>query len=241
MLRVAERYWCGRPHLLRMLADMESEGSCRETLYVSPEHSRTYVVPKIAQEVFRLVGDSETGLVIFVEDRRLTAIAPPFPLHEDSQADGADAKGLRDLLAAELKIGVVLVRLGRYAVGVLEGETLVASKTDTRYVKNRHRAGGSSQRRFERSRERLIRELFDKACEVTQDILSPHANSLDHVLLGGEKMTVVRFLERCGYLKGLEGKTLARRLLIGLPNQRTLECIGREVWKNRIAVLESDS
>jgi hypothetical protein len=240
LLRVAERYLCGRPHLLRVLADIESSGSCRETLYLSPERSRTDAVPKIAQDVVKLVGESETGVVIFVEDSRLTVIAPPFPLREDSQADGADSKGIRDLLAAELKIGVVLVRLGRYAVGVLESEKLVASKTDTRYVKNRHRAGGSSQRRFERSRERLIRELFDKACEVTQDILSPHADTLDHVLLGGEKMTVVRFLERCGYLKGLEGKTLARRLLIDLPNHRTLEGIGREVWKSRIAVLESD-
>ena len=168
----------------------------------------------------------------------MTVIAPPFPLAL-SRPNAFDA--IRGLLASRLKIGVVLIRLGRYAVGVLEGDTLVASKTGARYVKNRHRAGGSSQRRFERSRERLVRELFDKTCQVARDTLSPHFQSLDHVMLGGDKIIVRRFLDRCDYLKRLEDRTLARRLLVDRPSQRALEGVGWEVWKSRVLVLQSAS
>ena len=218
-----------------MLADLENSGSCREALYLPPGRLSPEGLPAIVRTAVASAGESETGLAVFVEDDRVTAVAPPFPLSPDT----SDVMGaIRDLLAARPKIGLVLVRLGRYAVGVLEGDALIASKTGTRHVKNRHRAGGSSQRRFERSRERLVRELFDKTCRVAQDVLSPHLDSLDHVLLGGDKMVVRRFIDRCDYLKKLENRTLARRLLVDRPSQRALEGMGWEVWKSRVLVLQ---
>ena len=218
-----------------MLAEMETSGTCREALYLPPGLPTPEGLAANLREAVALAGESETGLALFVEDDRVTAVAPPFPL---VRGTGDAIEAVRGLLASRLKIGVVLIRLGRYAVGVLEGDRLVVSKTGTRYVKNRHRAGGSSQRRFERSRERLVRELFDKTCRVTQDTLSPHFENLDHVLLGGDKMIVRRFLDRCDYLKRLEDRTLARRLLVDQPNQRALEGMGREAWKSRVLVLE---
>lgn len=218
-----------------MLAELEESGNCRETLYLPPGVSPPRSLPAGLKPAVSLAGESETGLALFVEDERVTAVAPPFPL---ALARPSAFDAIRDLLAAPLKIGVVLIRLGRYAVGVLEGDTLIASMSGTRYVKNRHKAGGSSQRRFERSRERLIRELFDKTCRVARDTLSPHFESLDHVLLGGDKMVVRRFIERCDYLKKLEDRTLARRLLVDRPSQRALEGMGREAWKSRVLVLK---
>ena len=218
-----------------MLADMETSGSCREAQYFPPGLPSPEGPPDNLRAAVALAGESETGLALFVEDDRVTAVAPPFPL---ARGTGDAVEAVRGLLASRLKIGIVLIRLGRYAVGVLEGDRLVASKTGTRHVKNRHRAGGSSQRRFERSRERLVRELFDKTCRVAQDVLSPHFESLDHVLLGGDKIVVRRFADRCGYLKRLEDRTLARRLLVDQPNLRALEGMGRQAWKSRVLVLE---
>ena len=137
-------------------------------------------------------------------------------------------------MARDMVVGVVLLRLGRYAVGVLRGETLATSKTDTRYVKNRHRKGGSSQRRFERSRERLVRELFDKACEVTRQIFSPYETSMGHILLGGERHTLRAFTERCEYLRRKRSKTLSRVLSVHSPNNAALSGIAREVWQSRV-------
>ena len=119
---------------------------------------------RVIQAVVNEIGHSETGLVLFRRDDEVEVVEPPIPLTMDAIAEGQDTFMLEDLFNDPVVIGVVLLRLGRFAVGLYEGGTLLSSKTEGRYVKNRHRAGGSSQRRFERSRERLKRELFDKAC-----------------------------------------------------------------------------
>ena len=156
----------------------------------------------------------------------------------DTLMDDLTTTPLRQLLDADLLIGVVMLRLGRYGIGVLRGDSLIASKTATRHVKNRHRAGGQSQRRFERSRERLVREIYDKACEVAQDVISPHLKELDYVMLGGERHTVNSFVKRCRFLQDLSYKTLNRRVAVDQPNHKALESIHREVWKSRVVTFE---
>ena len=170
----------------------------------------------------------------------IAAVVPPFPVQENVAAEKAHTAPLIRLLGNELLVGVVLLRLGRYAVGVLRGSELVASKTGSRYVKSRHRAGGSSQRRFERSRERLVRELFDKACEVSQDVLSPFGERIDYILLGGERHTLRSFAQRCSHLKAREGITLSRVLQVDRPGQKALEGISGEVWKSRVLTFVPD-
>ena len=123
--------------------------------------------------------------------------------------------------------------MGRYAVAVLRGDELIATKTDSRYVKSRHRAGGSSQRRFMRSRDRLIRELYDKTCQVARALFEPRIRELDYVLLGGERNTLNGFAKRCRTMQDLKPKTLTRLLPVDTPNQRALKTIPREIWKSR--------
>ena len=186
-----------------------------------------------------LSGESDTGLVLLAGQGRAVAICPPFPLPEDISRSELVGTPLTRLLNAELVVGVVLLRLGRYAVGVLRGNRLVASKTAGRYMKNRHRAGGQSQRRFERSRERLIRELYDKTCDIAGDVFDPFMSELDYFLLGGESSTLAGLLERCRLMREVEAKTLSRRLAIERPDQRTLKNIAFEVWKSRVYTFQS--
>ena len=91
------------------------------------------------------------------------------------------------------------------------------------------------------SRERLVRELFDKACEVSQDIFSPFGGRIDYILLGGERHTLRSFVQRCSYLKTLEGITLDRVLQVDRPGQKALEGISGEVWKSRVLTFVQDS
>jgi peptide subunit release factor 1 (eRF1) len=250
---VIERYWTRKDRLLRLLAELVESGSCRSTLYVTSESVGSErglpaggpstrvsgpVLPPELADLTRLAGESETGLAIFFCDDRTIAVSPPFPLQEHLYAEGAQTTPLVDLLSADLLIGVILLRLGRYAVGVLRGEEIVASKVGTRHVKSRHRAGGSSQRRFERSRERLIRELFDKACEVAADILGPYKGRIDYLLLGGERHTLHRFVRRCRLAQELAPETLRRVLEVVRPGQAALQHIHEEVWKSRVHLLE---
>jgi hypothetical protein len=245
MLRLRDDGWAGKRRLLRLLADLEAEEWCRQTVYLNPisavsarslPSSGTH--ESLLEEIRRKVGEPETGLVLFVGQQQATVIVPPVPLVEDALFDGAETAPLTKLVETNLLIGVVLLRLGRYAVGVLRGDELVASKTGSRYVKNRHRAGGTSQHRFARSRERLVRELFDKACEVARNVFSPYQKGMNHVFLGGEQHTLRAFVQRCRHLQTLENKTLKRRLQIDRPGQVALEKIAFEVWKSRVLTFD---
>jgi hypothetical protein len=250
MMQLAERSWAGRHRLVNLVGGAELAGWCQRTIYLkpgSPEPRRTLRSALPADEwrdrfgyVLEQVGESETGVVLFTGAEQVLAVVPPFPIAEDSQGPGVHGAPLVELLRRDLLIGVVLLRLGRFAVGVLRGDALVASKTGSRYVKRRHRAGGSSQRRFERSRERLVRELFDKACEVVKDVVSPHGDRIDYILLGGESHTLRGLVRRCGYLQALHAKTLERVLPVERPGQRALEGIAHEVWKSRVLVFSAE-
>jgi hypothetical protein len=250
-LRLAKRYWATKPRTLALLGDIRDSGWCRRTVYIAPSgdtrqaQSDTPHPPEASwlddvDYVVRQSGPSETGLGVFLGDDRAVVVLPPFPLSDYVGRPGAHVAPLVELLASQTVSGVVLLRLGRYAVGVLRGDELVASKTGTRHVKSRHRAGGSSQRRFERSRERLVRELFDKTCEVARAVLSPYEAEIEYVLTGGERHTLGRFVKRCRYMRDLGPRTLGRVLQITRPGQRALEGVAAEVWKSRVLVFEPD-
>jgi hypothetical protein len=245
MLELVERHSTGKARLLRLLDEVSAEGWCERTLCIKPSSllarsQQGNVIPSprpddgILDVVLEAVGESDTGMALFVGEGRALAVCPPFPLVDDITRAGFVSSPLIRLLENDYLIGVILLRLGRYAVAVLKGEKLLATKTAGRYMKNRHRAGGQSQRRFERSRERLIRELYDKTCETTKEIFESYPDGIDYILLGGEKSTLSGFTDRCRLMHDLSDETLARRLVIDRPDQKTLNNIAFEAWKSRV-------
>ena len=123
---------------------------------------------------------------------------PPFaPLAPELRGtrEGMDAAPLLEHVRRERVVGVLLVRLGGHAAGVFAGERLVDSKVGTRPVHGRHRAGGQSQRRFERRREGQARVALEAAADVAARILLPHRADLDALVLGGDRRAVMEVLE----------------------------------------------
>ena len=229
--------------VLQLLDELAAEG-CTATVCVSAETlgARAYdhLLPESepdrsrAAEALATIGSSDTGVAVFLSPERTVAVQPPFPLNVDVGSEGVASKPILDILDSEPVIAVVLLRLGRYAVAVLRGDKLLATKTDTRYVKSRHRAGGSSQRRFERSRERLVRELYDTTCRISRGVFEPYLRDMDYVMLGGERGTLNGFVKRCRLMQDLESKTLSRILTVDRPNQKALKSISYEMWKSRV-------
>jgi len=205
-------------------------------LHGGAEGVRAAAVRPEAAAMLEAIGESDMGAALFWGDAGGMAVAPPFPLQKDEAFDRMEAGPLKALLESRPTVGVVLLRLGRYAVAVLEGEEVVVSKTGSRYVKARHRAGGSSQRRYERSRERLVRELYDAACSVVEGVFVSAGRTPDYVLLGGEKHTLAEFVKRCPALDGLGERLLSRRLAVDRPGNDALDGIAGEVWSSRVAV-----
>ena len=161
-------------------------------------------------------------------------VLPPFPILQNTLVPFWDTGPLLALLEADHTVGVFLLRLGRYSVAVYQGSRLLSSKTDARYVKGRHHAGGSSQKRFQRIREGQIRKIYEEACEVTQKQFAPYARQLDYILLGGERLTLIGFLKVCPYLAQFQGITLGRRLNVRDPKRDTLEDVGDMLLESRV-------
>lgn len=183
---------------------------------------------------------SATGVAAFRVGDVGLAILPPFPLNFARLSDGIDAEPLLSLLAARPTIGVALVRLGRYAVAIYEGSKLAVSKTDTRYVKGKHHAGGTSQRRFQRVRENQTHRLYVAAAGALERQWRPWFDRIDYVVLGGEAATVNGFVKECPLLARLAPITLERRLDVREPNRAALDQVGEMLYECRVYPLRWD-
>jgi peptide subunit release factor 1 (eRF1) len=125
---------------------------------------------------------------------------PPFPPLDPDAAGAYDGAHLEPLLGHVRRsrtVGVVLVRLGGFAIGIFEGRELRASKVGSRLVHGRHRAGGSSANRFARRRQNQARGALDAAAETAVAILAAPARSgaLDAVVRGGDRRALVEVFE----------------------------------------------
>jgi hypothetical protein len=87
----------------------------------------------------------------------------------------------------EHRAAVLLVRRGRWAVGVFDGPALVVSKVDARQVQGRTAAGGTSQLRYARRRGNQTDAVVSHAVETAVRVLLPHAASVEALFTGGDR------------------------------------------------------
>jgi len=165
--------------------------------------------------------DSEAAAVTFTApDGATVRCEPPFPPLDPASAPGdAPFAALLAHVRRPRTVGVVLVRLGGYAVGIFEGRDLRASKVGSRLVHGRHRAGGSSANRFARRRQNQARSALDAAAETSVAILAEpaRAGALDAVVRGGDRRALVEVFED-PRLAGVE--RLAVERIIAVPDPR---------------------
>ncbi len=157
----------------------------------------------------RSARESPAGLALIEHyeygQRLEIAVAPPFVITVATEDD--DLSALRTHLSQPVTVGIVLLRLGYYAVGVANDETLAVTKTGSRYVRGGHRAGGQSANRFKRNREKWMREFFDEACDVARIRFAQSPAPIDWLGLGGDRQILSRFLKRCPHLSDLAEQT----------------------------------
>lgn len=213
------------------------------TLYLKPGEGRDFLeslglpgrdwMERLARPTDPLL-DSGTGIAALRSGDECLVVAPPFPLAENRLFSGWDPSQLLLQVKAEFTLGVVLLRLGRSSVAVYRGERLLSSKTDARYVKGKHHAGGTSQLRFQRIREGQMRKMYDKTCETVRNQFAPYAGKFDYMFLGGEKFTLNGFLKVCSYMNQFRSITLDRRLNIRDPKRDTLDEVGGMLHESRV-------
>ena len=162
-------------------------------------------------------------------DETLT-VTPPFPLRHEAEYDVLWVGPLLEEIAEDHVAGAVLVRLGGYAVGVFDGERLVASKVGQRLVHGRHRAGGSSANRFRRRREEQARALLDAAADVTARVLEPYRGRLEAVAFGGDRTAVRRMIELRPELAWLDEFALGRFFAVPDPRRAVLDRLPYDLY-----------
>src|SRR6266566_4803000 len=158
------------------------------------------------------------------------AVRPPFGLPPAGEYEVVRLEPLFEALAADHVVAALLVRLGGYAVGVFEGERLVASKVGSRFVKGRHKKGGSSSSRFRRRRDEQARALIEEAAEVAVSVLEPWRDRAEFAALGGDRTAVDRVLAGTPELDWLAERALPRFFNVADPRQAVLERLPYELY-----------
>ena len=253
MLKVVARSSRDRHRTGRLIEELSGSGRYTGSLYLTSDtcgaildDDRPATAPPARQglaEILRESRPGETGLCLFSRPGSALAVLPPFPVEGDQEHGGFAPGPLLEMLDRDRTVLVILIRLGHYSVGVLKGDRVVASKSGTRYVKSRHRAGGSSQRRFERSRQRLVREFYDHVCTAAADLIerTGSAGNIEFVMYGGEKGTVRGFRDRCDLPGLVRPRAMSRLLDVNRPGHKAMQSIGRQVYSSALLFLEGAS
>jgi len=214
-----------------------------QTIYLPPRISTTElksllqelsVSADIADELLDLYLSSITGIILFWSAAQKYLVVPPFPVSEKRIIHSLDAAHLQSQLNKEYHIGIVLVRLGSYAIGVCYGDKLVSIKIGTGLVHGRHRQGGSSAHRFERHRDKQIESFLIRICGHLREQLEPYLKSLDYIVYGGARTTILMLQKYCPLLGKLDKPTLPPLLNIPEPRRAVLEVAVSRIWSSVI-------
>lgn len=233
----------GKNSLFELVTELESyksENPDMVSIYIAPE-SALPEIPEVFNEVIKRIRKSATGAIIFSWQQREKNILvfPPFPVNRDEIFHDKffRTEQLKEILTKEYFLGIILLRLGEYAVGIFEGNKLISSKCGKKLVRAKHRKGGYSQARFQRIREVQADRFFDEVYNSLKNKFEPYLSKLDYVLYGGTKITIKNFLKRNHLLKKISEKTLDRTLDVHEINKKALENILREIWKTKVLIL----
>ncbi len=172
-------------------------------------------------------------------DRRAGDDAPPVA----GAAPAAITAAVAAHAAVPRSVGVLLVRLGGYAAGVFAGypPALADAKTGSRLVHGRSAAGGWSQHRFARRREKQANEALDAAAEAAVLVFGRWAAAggrrLDAVVLGGDKRAVAELRDDPRLAPYLAMAT-ERFLTVPDPKRAVLEAAPKGFLAVKIRLIE---
>ena len=173
------------------------------------------------------------GARLELADSTLT-VTPAFGLAHEGVYETVVVGPLLDALRAEHTVAALLVRLGGYSFGVFEGERLVVSKVGARFVKGRHKKGGSSSGRFRRRREGQVRDLVREAASEAVRVLDPWRDRVERTALGGDRSAVSRVLAADASLGWIQPLALERFFTVPDPRRRVLEELPYQLYAAKV-------
>ncbi len=202
---------------------------------------KTPKTESIPYDAVRLAATAPTGSVLFWGISQKSIISPPFPIKEKYITGGYETEPLLSLISRDYTIGIVLVRLGHFSVGVCRGEKLLLHDSGTGLIQGRHRQGGSSAARFQRRRKDQTHHFLERVSEHLQKQLEPYARTLDYFVFGGARVTILRLQKQCPFLAQFENRLLPLLLEVPDPHFTVLEKAVTEIWSSKVTEWHEDS
>jgi hypothetical protein len=209
-----------------------TEPPAQRKRYVGRQNVRKRLAPLAEQQGRTTYADG--AALVETRDEQIV-VRPPFGLAHEGKYDRVELAPLLDALGKEHLVAVLLVSLGGYAVGVLDGERLVASKVGTRFVKGRHKKGGSSANRFRRRREEQARALLDEAAETALAVLEPWRGRVEFAAFGGDRAAVDQLLAGSPRLDWLAERALERFFPVPRPRRESLRRLPYDLYAAEVA------
>lgn len=161
------------------------------------------------------------------------ALARLINLWEPLPADMADLATAIQHLTAPRTFGLLLVRKGADAVGIAEGDQLVAHRISRHYVQARTKAGGWSQQRYARRRDNQADEIVEAAAEHVDRILGPRTD-LAFLVTGGDRPLLNAALKAIDHR--LADLPLGAHLGVGTPDARMLAVVPDRVLAVQVRI-----
>ncbi len=144
------------------------------------------------------------------EKMEIYLIEPPEPVNVYIYRCAAEfwLDPLREMLTPKDSYGLISIDRSAAAWAILRGTNLQIVKTVKSGIMGKHRAGGQSQRRFERLIEQAAHEFLTRSSELTRELFEDIPD-LRGIIIGGPGFTKEIFSEK-GYLTSpLKDKLLA--------------------------------
>lgn len=189
---------------------------------------------KIPPQALVEAAKSSTGAVFLWGLNHKYLVIPPFQITRSSVTHGYKGDELVAILRQNRIISLFMLRLGQYGIGVFKGEEILASKVGTGLVHSRHKKGGSSQRRFERHREKQIEYFFTNVCQKARVVMEPFINAIDLLYLSGERNTLGEFLEQCHFFSSFKYRTAEKLLSVREPKQKALVASIQQIYSSTV-------
>ena len=195
-----------------------------------PEHLTWDWLPNSAKS-------SGTGLVFIGENTGqgvlpLMAIAPPFPISDNSEF--TDIKSTRGIVDVPASVLVVDLHVGKARIGIAQDARLVRSRTVSRYVRGQHRAGGQSANRFRRNRQEWQRKFDRKLADAVEKIASESEPAPVWLAIAGDRTAALRWLADTDVLTRTGIELLARSFDSRADDRSVLSKLARDVWACRV-------
>lgn len=180
---------------------------------------------------------SGTGLVFVGENTGqgalpLMAIAPPFPMSDNSEF--TDIESIRGIVDVPANVLVIDLHIGKARIGIAQDARLIRSRTVSRYVRGQHRAGGQSANRFKRNRQEWQRKFDRKLADAVEKIASESDPSPVWLAVAGDRNSARRWLADTDVLARTDIELLARSFDSRADDRSALSKLARDVWACRV-------